>query len=599
MTLATPSTLWDRLNDLRSRMAARFSATGNTAATVATDGHEYIFIEFWRLSGPDSGCEVLPGYRRTASNADAAHVPFALVPFDTGSVLLLGRTETVFLDTNGVEHVLPPFPVDPNILAPAPDGTERVAFAGRGDDGTPAAWVWTAPDLLVKLDTELPPVLLKGRGWLDPQGNELLINVTEGGRVHPEALDLRDGSIRRLPLNEPSDSDIAWFTSPESGQLLVFSRFGDQHRLRVIDRTGAAAELWSLEGLTGSVRPIAMHPGTGDIAVHVNEGMREQIAVVDVAADTLRVLPNHDDRAVAWASWATGAGQPDRLWGFSIGSGYPGCFVGYDEGGWLEVPDGTTAGAYSGWAPSHLESFPGAEGPIEAIVCGHDDWRTAEHVVLALHGGPASRWTLKFSQLFQFFAEERITVIAPNPRGSTGYDDDFHQLIVGNWAGPDLHDVLAIAEHVRELRPGPLALYGPSYGAYLALLAACAKPGLWSRVAAIAPMLSGERLYEVAAADVRAMIDRLGGKHIVCDELGSRDVLTQLPKLATPLLVVHGSADPTIPASQSRELADRLIAAGKVEGLDFEYVEVPGGGHTPLDGSEELHRKVARFLSGK
>ncbi len=75
--------------------------------------------------------------------------------------------------------------------------------------------------------------------------------------------------------------------------------------------------------------------------------------------------------------------------------------------------------------------------------------------------------------------------------------------------------MIALARHLRSLRPdrGPLALYGASYGAFLALLATAAVPDLWAATLAVAPLLSGERLHREAAPEVRAMIDRLGGTH--------------------------------------------------------------------------------------
>jgi dipeptidyl aminopeptidase/acylaminoacyl peptidase len=60
-------------------------------------------------------------------------------------------------------------------------------------------------------------------------------------------------------------------------------------------------------------------------------------------------------------------------------------------------------------------------------------------------------------------------------------------------------------------------------------------------------------------------------------------------------MVVHGDRDRTIPVTQSRRLVDELTALGRA----VRYHEVPGAGHTPLDGSAELHAAAARFLSGR
>jgi dipeptidyl aminopeptidase/acylaminoacyl peptidase len=330
------------------------------------------------------------------------------------------------------------------------------------------------------------------------------------------------------------------------------------------------------------------------VTLHVRDGLREELAVLDTEADSVSVLDGPVGRGHGAVAWADSTDEPPQMWAFSIGAGLACRAVGHRGGEWSEVLDDTPAGRFPGWAPSRIERFPGADGEIEGIVCGHQDWRTARQVVLALHGGPAAGWSLKFSPLFQVFADEGITVVALNPRGSTGYDEAFHRLIVDRWAGPDLADVLVAGRYLRRERGGgQLALYGPSYGAFLALVAACAEPELWSRVLAVAPMLSAERLHAEAPPEVRAMIDRLGGRTPIDDELGVRDVLALLPRLRAEVMVVHGERDRTIPVTQSRRLVAELSALGR----DFRYHEVPEAGHTPLDGSAELHQAAARFLS--
>jgi pimeloyl-ACP methyl ester carboxylesterase len=106
-------------------------------------------------------------------------------------------------------------------------------------------------------------------------------------------------------------------------------------------------------------------------------------------------------------------------------------------------------------------------------------------------------------------------------------------------------------------------------------------------------MLSAARLHAEANTEVRAMIDRLGGRTPIDDELGERDVLTLLPRLRARLMVVHGDRDRTIPVTQSRRLVAELTASGHP---GVSYHEVPGAGHTPLDGSPELYAAAAEFL---
>jgi len=63
-----------------------------------------------------------------------------------------------------------------------------------------------------------------------------------------------------------------------------------------------------------------------------------------------------------------------------------------------------------------------------------------------------------------------------------------------------------------------------------------------------------------------------------------------------PFLIVHGTADRTVPIGQSRRLRDRLAQAG----VPVELIEVPGGGHGKFEGTvpdrDELVRRTVQFF---
>ncbi|HEX6355302.1 alpha/beta hydrolase family protein [Actinophytocola sp.] len=596
MTAATAE-LWETLVSLRSRFTFRYSASGRSAACLVTDGRGFMYVEYWTLSGAMPGSRAIPGLQWQANSSEPA--PTDALPFDDGSVLVLAPEDLTHVQPDGTARSVGPLPFRPDIVAPAPDGSRRVLFIGRDGpaDGACASWLWPGPDQPLHELGTLPPLLLRGGGWADGNGSGYVVNVRQGRHCRPARYDLTTGECTPLPITPSADGDTAWFTA-RTGAVLLASEYQGAHRLRLFRQEGPAERLSSLDELSGTVVPLAMHAGGRWVTLHVREGLREELAVLDTETDSVSVLDRATGRGLGAVAWVDSADEPPEMWAFSIGAGFPCRAVHYRGTERSEVPDDTPAGGFSAWALSWLERFPGADGEIEGIVCGHQDWRTARQVVLALHGGPAASWSVKFSPLFQLFAAEGITVVALNPRGSTGYDEAFHRLIVDRWAGPDLADVLATARYLRSERGGGrLALYGASYGAFLALVAACAEPELWSRVLAVAPMLSPERLYTEATPEVRAMIDRLGGRTPIDDELGPRDVLALLPRLRAEVMIVHGARDETIPVTQSRRLVAELSALGRRPDVDFQYHEVPEAGHGALDGSAELHQTAARFLS--
>lgn len=591
--------LWSTLATLRSRLTFRFSGTGRGATALVADGRGFLYGEFWHLGADRPSCRTVTGLRYHADGAPE-RLPNDAVPFDDGAVLLIGPGELLFLSPDGKQRPAGRLPAPPVMVAPAPDGSRTVLFIVRGTlSGECSAWLWPGPGTPVRRLGALPALLPRGGGWLDPGGNQYVLNVREGGQTIPTVYDLRTGARTVLPV-DPVDGNTAWHTAPRTGEVLLVSAGadGEGHRLRLFRPDGSTREVSATQGLSGTVTPLAMHPGGGLVALHVVDSPRQELMVLETATDEVRPMKSPDPCAVGAGAWSETPSGAARFWSMSIGAGLPARMVAHDSEGWFDVHDGTAAGRSTSWAPSRAERMPGAEGEIEAIVCGHQDWHSARRVVIGLHGGPADRWVLKFSQLFQVLAEQGVTVIAPNPRGSVGYGNAFHRLIVGSWAGPDLADVLALARHVRGSRGGkPLALYGASYGAFLALLAAGISPDLWSRVLAVAPFLSGDRLHPVASPQVRAMIDRLGGRAVLVDEAGPRDVLAQLPRITAPLVVLHGEQDPIVPASQSLRLVQELRRLGRRPGIDFHHLEIAEAGHAPLDGSAELHHMVARFLA--
>ncbi|MFC1400243.1 MULTISPECIES: S9 family peptidase [Streptacidiphilus] len=265
--------------------------------------------------------------------------------------------------------------------------------------------------------------------------------------------------------------------------------------------------------------------------------------------------------------------------------------------------DGSAAPGDGGrWHGARTVELAGAVGPMEAVVYGGDTWLTAQHLVVALHGGPADAWRLEFDPALQRMAGEGLAVVAVNQRGSTGYGVEYAQALQNAWGGPDLDDVLALLSSVSGQRAAlglePASLFGVSYGAFLALLAACSAPEQIARCAVVAPFLSGPRLLAEAGPAVRALTQRLGGAHEPEDGSGARDVLRVCHRLAAPLLVVHGDRDEVVPVTQSRTLRQELLRMGHTEGADFRYVEAAGAGHEVLaeDGAPVLHELLAGFL---
>jgi len=87
--------------------------------------------------------------------------------------------------------------------------------------------------------------------------------------------------------------------------------------------------------------------------------------------------------------------------------------------------------------------------------------------ILAPHGGPQAQYTFEFDFEFQLWAANGYLVVAPNPRGSTGYGQEFTQGIYAKWGKRDFEDVIASVDYVIKkgyADPERLGVGGWSYG---------------------------------------------------------------------------------------------------------------------------------------
>ncbi|NHZ73566.1 MAG: prolyl oligopeptidase family serine peptidase, partial [Nitrospirae bacterium] len=109
---------------------------------------------------------------------------------------------------------------------------------------------------------------------------------------------------------------------------------------------------------------------------------------------------------------------------------------------------------------------------IESLVIKPPGFEKGTHypTVLRLHGGPQAQYDFSFYFEQQLFAANGYLVLMPNPRGSTGYGQEFCLGIWQAWGEPDYEDVMAAVDDAIErgwTDPDRLAVSGWSYGGML------------------------------------------------------------------------------------------------------------------------------------
>ncbi|GCE28683.1 putative peptidase YuxL [Dictyobacter alpinus] len=221
-------------------------------------------------------------------------------------------------------------------------------------------------------------------------------------------------------------------------------------------------------------------------------------------------------------------------------------------------------------------------------------------LILAPHGGPSLAWGDSYVHEFQVLAGSGYAVLAPNPRGSAGYGEDFCRRVLNDWGGDDFKDLMAGVEHViasEAIDGGRLGISGLSYGGYMTnygitqttrFKAAVSRNGISSLISAA--QLSDQALwFDMAMSDKKLAAER--------------SALTHLDAIQTPLLLLHSADDLRCPFSESQQLFVALRKRKKpVELVAYHntshLLDWPGIG-TPSQRIDRLHRTIQwydRFL---
>lgn len=132
---------------------------------------------------------------------------------------------------------------------------------------------------------------------------------------------------------------------------------------------------------------------------------------------------------------------------------------------------------------SHIEMntleefwFDGAEGKkVHGLLLKPPffDLEKKYPMVYLIHGGPQGQWDdiTHYRWNAQMFASPGYVVVMVNPRGSTGYGQQFTDEISGDWGGKVFTDLMNGVEHVMKTYPfidtARIAAAGASYGGYM------------------------------------------------------------------------------------------------------------------------------------
>ena len=193
---------------------------------------------------------------------------------------------------------------------------------------------------------------------------------------------------------------------------------------------------------------------------------------------------------------------------------------------------------------------------------------------------------------FQILAAAGYLVVYGNPRGSSGYGNDYATTLLTRYGTVDADDVLAMARHATANRPdAPVHLTGGSYGGFMTNWLVSHTDMFRSAVTqrSISNWLS---FYGTADIGYRfTEVEQGGNPWEDTTALWEQSPIKYVANVTTPLLILHAEEDHRCPVEQAEQLFVALKRIGKAP---TKFIRFPGENHE-LSRSGRPDRRVERL----
>lgn len=199
-------------------------------------------------------------------------------------------------------------------------------------------------------------------------------------------------------------------------------------------------------------------------------------------------------------------------------------------------------------------------------------------MILEIHGGPFAMYGPFFASEIQRYAAEGYVTVYVNPRGSSGYGEEFAQLIDRAYPGDDFHDLMDVVDdlvarnYVSEDR---LFVTGGSGGGILTAWIV-GHTERFAGAASIKPVINWMTM--ALAADIGQFVRR----HWIREDPWSNpeaflrfSPIMHVDKVTTPTLMMVGEEDWRTPTWE----AEQFYTGLKMNGVDTALIRVPGSPH--------------------
>ncbi len=450
-------------------------------------------------------------------------------------------------DATSWPRYLDPGPGEEQSPAFAPAG-RRIAFRRGGD-------MWIGDPEGGEPRRVVEAAFAGGNGsfaW-SPDGSRIAFTNGRSGYAQVGVVDVATGAVTPITYEPREHGDLSW--SP-NGRLLAFVRA-------------------TAVGMSNEVA-IAPADGTGEIT-SLNTLQRNGICGSP--------LFSPDGRWVAWLESSDTRTQ--ELWKVRVDDG------GAPAGDPVRITDSMGRIDPADLSDAEEVSYPGPDHlPIPTLLYRPRDFDPSRSypVIVRLHGHPG-QWNHSFEMMRQYLVQRGFVVVAPNPRGSRGFGQGFHDLHIADYGGVEFHDVMNVLDYLEGLGYVDMtrkATWGGSGGGYMSLVIATEAPDAFQAQVIRAPVSDWKLLaidrygasgrHWTAGRTPRRERSEFGGSYDeIPGEYDRRSPIHYAERVQVPQLLFQGLRDASVPPRQSQLWVERLRELRK--GDLITYVEYPDEDH--------------------
>ncbi|MFW5816401.1 MAG: prolyl oligopeptidase family serine peptidase [Wenzhouxiangella sp.] len=356
-----------------------------------------------------------------------------------------------------------------------------------------------------------------------------------------------------------------------------------------VDWNGPGRVLFiSYEGVEARVGQIAVD-GSAEQTLFAEDGLIfDALSVAESGRLALRAhTPAHPAEVYAAAS---ASGAPERL---------------TDSNPWLEDV---------ALARQEVVRYPAADGlEIEGLLIRPLDYRDGQRypLILAAHGGPEAHysngWLTSYNLPAQHAAAEGYFMFYPNYRGSTGRGVEFALTSQGRPAKEEFSDLVDGIDYLIEqgLVDGDrVGITGGSYGGYASAWAATYYSDRFA--AAVMNVGLSDKIAMLGTSDIPQELYLLHYRTWPWEDWDlyrKASPIYYAERAQTPILILHGDADPRVDPTQSRILYRYLVLQDDPPPVRLVLYRGEGHGNrraaSRWDYSLRLMRWMNHYLKGE